>query len=134
MSVFPRIREELQVVTSLPREEITLESHVYNDLLIDSIEIVELFTALEEAFDLNLPNTVEDSYLETRISGAWDAYKAKANNMMFQHFVVLEFPEIASERVEEMMKLCKKYQVQPFSVGFICAWIVQMLDSEANNV
>jgi acyl carrier protein len=57
------------------REMITPEAHVVDDLGADSLDIVELVMALEEAFDLEIPDddaekirTVQDvyQYLESR--------------------------------------------------------------------
>ncbi len=54
-------------------EDITLETSIINDLGADSLDVVELVMALEEAFDVEIPdetaekiNTVGDiiSYLE----------------------------------------------------------------------
>lgn len=51
------------------REMITPEAHVVDDLGADSLDIVELVMALEEAFDLEIPDddaerirTVQDIY------------------------------------------------------------------------
>ncbi len=57
------------------REMITPEAHVVDDLGADSLDIVELVMALEEAFDLEIPDedaekirTVQDiyQYLDSR--------------------------------------------------------------------
>jgi acyl carrier protein len=57
------------------REMVTPEAHVVDDLGADSLDIVELVMALEEAFDLEIPDedaekirTVQDiyQYLESR--------------------------------------------------------------------
>ncbi len=59
------------------REMITPEAHVVDDLGADSLDIVELVMALEEAFDLEIPDddaerirTVQDiyQYLESRMN------------------------------------------------------------------
>jgi acyl carrier protein len=43
-----------------PKNPITLETHIINDLNADSLDLVELIMAVEEAFDI----TIDDSEAE----------------------------------------------------------------------
>ncbi|MGG7163671.1 acyl carrier protein [Clostridium ihumii] len=74
--MFEKIREKIAEQLSINPEEITLESSFIDDLGADSLDIVELIMALEEEFDIEIPDedaekisTVGDvtEYLKTRI-------------------------------------------------------------------
>ena len=54
--VFDTVRSVLSREARIPLEEITLESHVYLDLFLGSLAIVELFLRLEQEFNLPIPD------------------------------------------------------------------------------
>ncbi|HAA03743.1 MAG TPA: acyl carrier protein [Syntrophobacteraceae bacterium] len=71
-----RVTDIITNQLGVDREMVTPEAHVVDDLGADSLDIVELVMALEEAFDLEIPDedaekirTVQDilQYLDGRI-------------------------------------------------------------------
>ena len=65
-----RVTDIIANQLGVDREMITPEAHVVDDLGADSLDIVELVMALEEAFDLEIPDddaekirTVQDIHL-----------------------------------------------------------------------
>ncbi len=57
---FDKFRDCTVEVLQVPAEKITLEAKFQDDLEADSLEVVELVMALEEAFDI----TIEETELE----------------------------------------------------------------------
>jgi len=54
--VFEKVRKIIAEQLGIDEEEITLESSFIDDLGADSLDIVELIMALEEEFDLEIPD------------------------------------------------------------------------------
>ncbi|MGL4731612.1 MAG: acyl carrier protein [Clostridium sp.] len=74
--MFEKISERIAEQLSLDVEDISLESSFIDDLGADSLDIVELIMALEEEFDIEIPDedaekisTVGDvvEYIKTRV-------------------------------------------------------------------
>ncbi len=59
-AAFEKFRECAVEVLQVPAEKVTMEARFAEDLDADSLDLVELVMALEEAFDV----TVEESELE----------------------------------------------------------------------
>jgi acyl carrier protein len=59
-AAFDKFRQCAVEVLQVPAEKITLEAKFQDDLEADSLEVVELVMALEEAFDI----TVDESELD----------------------------------------------------------------------
>ncbi len=59
-AAFEKFRECAVEVLQVPADKVTLEARFADDLDADSLDLVELVMALEEAFDV----TVEESELE----------------------------------------------------------------------
>jgi acyl carrier protein len=59
-AAFDKFRQCAVEVLQVPAEKITLEANFQDDLEADSLEVVELVMALEEAFDI----TVDESELD----------------------------------------------------------------------
>jgi acyl carrier protein len=59
-AAFDKFKSCAVEVLQVPAEKITLEANFADDLEADSLEVVELVMALEEAFDI----TVEESELD----------------------------------------------------------------------
>lgn len=53
-SVEDRVKQIIIEQTGVKPEEITLQSHLVNDLGLDSLDSVELVMALEEEFDIEI--------------------------------------------------------------------------------
>ncbi len=72
---FEKFKECAVEVLQVPAEKITKEASFADDLDADSLDLVELVMALEEAFDI----TVEETELEgiTTIGQAYDLIAAK---------------------------------------------------------
>ena len=54
--MFEKIRACIASQLSIDEEEIKIESSFMNDLGADSLDIVELIMALEEAYDIEIPD------------------------------------------------------------------------------
>lgn len=54
--VFEKVKKIIAEQLSLEEEEITMDSSFIDDLGADSLDIVELVMALEEEFDLEIPD------------------------------------------------------------------------------
>ncbi|GAA0114359.1 MULTISPECIES: acyl carrier protein [Clostridium] len=74
--MFEKVRKRISEQLSLDEDDITLESSFIDDLGADSLDIVELIMALEEEFDIEIPDedaekisTVGDvvEYIKTRV-------------------------------------------------------------------
>jgi len=78
MNLEERVAELVVEQLGVSREEVVAEAAFIDDLGADSLDIVELVMALEEAFDVEIPDedaekiqTIEDavSYLKERVEG-----------------------------------------------------------------
>ncbi len=54
--VFEKVQEKVAEQLGVETDEITLESSFIDDLGADSLDIVELLMALEEEFDIEIPD------------------------------------------------------------------------------
>ena len=77
MAIEDRIREIIGDQLGVPAGQIVPEASFMDDLGADSLDVVELVMAIEEAFDLEIPdddaekiNTIQDaiSYVDERTS------------------------------------------------------------------
>nr|WP_173400181.1 acyl carrier protein [Acetivibrio straminisolvens] len=75
MIVFEKVRKIIAEQLGVEEDEITMESSFIDDLGADSLDIVELIMALEEEFDLEIP----DSEAE-KISTVGDVVEYIKNN------------------------------------------------------
>jgi acyl carrier protein len=78
MNLEERVAELVVEQLGVSREEVVAEAAFIDDLGADSLDIVELVMALEEAFDVEIPDddaekiqTIQDavSYLKERVEG-----------------------------------------------------------------
>ncbi|MCX7903729.1 MAG: acyl carrier protein [Caloramator sp.] len=54
--IFEKIKERISDILGVDPDDITMDSHFIDDLGADSLDIVELIMALEEDFDLEIPD------------------------------------------------------------------------------
>lgn len=54
--VFEKVKERVVDILGVDAEEVTMESSFIDDLGADSLDIVELIMALEEEFDIEIPD------------------------------------------------------------------------------
>lgn len=54
--IFEKVQEKIAEQLGIDAEEVTLESSFIDDLGADSLDIVELLMALEEEFDIEIPD------------------------------------------------------------------------------
>jgi acyl carrier protein len=54
--IFERVKERISEVLGIDHEDITMESSFMDDLGADSLDVVELIMALEDEFDLEIPD------------------------------------------------------------------------------
>lgn len=54
--IFEKVKERVSDILGVDSEEVTMESSFIDDLGADSLDIVELIMALEEDFDIEIPD------------------------------------------------------------------------------
>ena len=54
--IFEKVQEKVADQLSIDPEDVTMESSFIDDLGADSLDIVELLMALEEEFDIEIPD------------------------------------------------------------------------------
>ncbi|MEF9952921.1 MAG: acyl carrier protein [Clostridium sp.] len=74
---FDKIKEKISEVLGVEAEDITMESTFIDDLGADSIDLVELVMALEEEFEIQIPDE-EVAKIKT-VSDVVDYIKENAN-------------------------------------------------------
>lgn len=57
MAVFEKVKEIIAENLSLSEDEISMDSHIVDDLGADSLDVMETVMALEEEFDVKFPET-----------------------------------------------------------------------------
>ena len=72
--VFEKVKEIIVEQLGVEEEEITMESSFIDDLGADSLDIVELIMALEEEFDMEIPD--EEAEKITSVGDVVDYIKA----------------------------------------------------------
>lgn len=72
--VFEKVKEIIVEQLGVEEEDVTLESSFIDDLGADSLDIVELIMALEEEFDLEIPD--EDAEKITLVGDVVDYIKS----------------------------------------------------------
>ncbi|MBC7335421.1 MAG: acyl carrier protein [Clostridia bacterium] len=77
MAIFDKIREIIVDQLGVEEEEVTMDTS-FEDLNADSLDIVELIMALEEEFDLEIPD--EDAEKLTTVRAAVEYIKEKTAN------------------------------------------------------
>lgn len=76
MEIIDRVKEIIVDQLGVDEEEVTMEASFVDDLGADSLDIVELVMALEEEFDLEIPD--EDAEKMRTVGNAVDYIKEKA--------------------------------------------------------
>ena len=74
---FEKIKQILAEQLNIDENDITMESSFIDDLGADSLDIVELLMALEEEFDIEIPE--EDVETLTTVGAAVDYIKENSN-------------------------------------------------------
>ncbi|MFO7295037.1 MAG: acyl carrier protein [Caldicoprobacter sp.] len=72
--IFEKVRDIIVEQLGVDAEEVTLESKFIDDLGADSLDIVELIMALEEEFDMEIPD--EDAEKISTVGDAVEYIKA----------------------------------------------------------
>jgi len=62
MMIFDKVKEIVVEQLGVDAEEVTLEASFIDDLGADSLDIVELIMALEEEFDLEIPDEEAEKF------------------------------------------------------------------------
>ncbi len=67
LMIFDKVKDAIMDIMGIPEDEILLESHLYNELDADSLDISQIILALENAYKIDIDNddiaefeTVED--------------------------------------------------------------------------
>jgi len=75
--VFNRVKGLLEQEIGIDGDKVTLEAHLNNDLGIDSLDVFELVMAIEDEFEIEVPNeelaeikTVKEivAYIEKKVA------------------------------------------------------------------
>ena len=75
--MFWKVRAKIAEQLSIDENEITMESGFVDDLGADSLDIVELIMALEEEFDMEIPD--EDAEKITTVGDVVEYIKARVD-------------------------------------------------------
>ncbi|MDU4889067.1 MAG: acyl carrier protein [Clostridium sp.] len=75
--MFGKVRAKIAEQLSIDENEITMESGFVDDLGADSLDIVELIMALEEEFDMEIPD--EDAEKITTVGDVVEYIKARVD-------------------------------------------------------
>lgn len=75
MDIFEKVKEITVDQLGVDEDVVTLDASFINDLEADSLDIVELMMALEEEFDIEIPD--EDAERISTISDAVDYIKER---------------------------------------------------------
>ena len=75
--MFGKVRAKIAEQLSIAENEITMESGFVDDLGADSLDIVELIMALEEEFDMEIPD--EDAEKITTVGDVVEYIKARVD-------------------------------------------------------
>ncbi len=75
MDIFEKVKEITVDQLGVDEEAVTMEASFIEDLEADSLDIVELMMALEEEFDIAIPD--EDAEKIATVSDAVDYIKAR---------------------------------------------------------
>lgn len=62
MTTLQRITDCIHESTGAPKEEITPDAHLYDDLGLDSLDAAELMMDLEAEFDTDIPDSVAEEF------------------------------------------------------------------------
>lgn len=73
--MFEKIRAKIAEQLSIDEDDITMDSGFVDDLGADSLDLVELIMALEEEFDMEIPD--EDAEKITIVGDVVDYIKAR---------------------------------------------------------
>ena len=73
--VFARLKELIVELLEIDESEITMEASFMDDFGADSLDIIELLTAVEEAFGVEIPD--EDAEKLTSVGAVIDYLKEK---------------------------------------------------------
>lgn len=76
--IFEKVRDIIVEQLSVDEADVTMEASFIDTLGADSLDIVELIMALEEEFDIEIPE--EDAEKITTVASAVDYIKAHTNN------------------------------------------------------
>ncbi len=76
--MFEKIRQKIAEQLSIDEDEITMESCFVDDLGADSLDIVELIMALEEEFDMEIPD--EDAEKISTVGDVVEYIKARVED------------------------------------------------------
>lgn len=75
--MFEKIKAKIAEQLSIDADEITMESAFVDDLGADSLDLVELIMALEEEFDMEIPD--EDAEKITTVGDVVDYIKSRVD-------------------------------------------------------
>ena len=63
--VFGKVREIVAEKMEIEENEVTLETSLLKDLKADSLDAVEIIMAIEDAFDIEIPNGTAEGFLKS---------------------------------------------------------------------
>jgi acyl carrier protein len=131
------VRAAASAVCDVPLEEVTLESHLYLDLGMDSLSFVEIVMELEESLDVNISDDRATEIMTVigppRIR--WRLYRAIANTFLGNVLDRLRFSRLLFYREQQIVEFSKAHGVEPFSLGLMCVCVQEfILKVNAENI
>ena len=124
------VRQVLSEMKFVPLDEVTLESHLYLDLDIDSMDLLDLVIRLEKKLETSISGeSVNEmcSFLAPPRT-QWRFYRTVINRFMRHILDKLGFSYLVFRREHQIFEFSKKYGVAPFSVGLLCVCIQHLLE------
>jgi acyl carrier protein len=132
---FPVVRKALADAVLMDEGEIVLESHIYLDLGLGSIDLLDVLFRVEKALGVKISFRNLDLEFSGRIAGSpedmwtddkWGAYTAWVQSSFRQPLATLGWPADFAARVERMTQSAEEHGVAPFSVAFMCICIKRL--------
>ena len=118
------VREVVGETFNLPLEEVALEAHLYRDLGMDSLDVVNIVVSLEERLGIDIPNEVF-RYVEPGLG--WRMFRLMTT--MHMRFILdkLRFSQLIFYREIQIEDYATRHGVAPFTLGFLSVCVEEYL-------
>jgi acyl carrier protein len=107
--IFVKLRKIISEHLSVEESEVSLDSHLSNHLNADELDLVELVLALEEAFEIEIPEEIAESFLgiEVNIVSVGSCWSSSSSSPFSfssnagEQCIVRNFVELIYEKIPE---------------------------------
>ena len=124
--IFEQIRPLLAEQVGISIEEVAFESHLYYDLGMNSLDVIESIIAIEESLSLALNDDLLSHLVKERTGGSWMLRKIVLNIRAFRLLDAIRLPALALKRDRQIRRMCEQHEVDPYSAGFLCACVYEL--------